>query len=233
MHGTVQSPFFLNTRHIPLLQNALLSWFSQHGINYPWRQTSINLFQLVITECLLQRTRAETVATYWPQFFNEVQNWETLITIDKERLAELLTPFGLVQARTRNLQALAWEILDRDECLPHTPEALMELPGVGHYIANAIRLLVFEEPVPLLDVNFARVIERLYGPRRMADIRCDPKLKHLAECIVNSPSARELNWAVLDLAKTTCTANRPHCEACPLSSYCLFYNNSRKGTARK
>lgn len=223
MHGTAHSPFFLNTHRVPLLQTALLKWFSDHGINYPWRQKPVNLFQLVVTECLLQRTRAETVAKYWHRFFEEVLDWETVVTMDKERLVKLLTPFGLVTARTKNLRALAWEIIDRDESLPQTPEALMELPGIGQYTANAICLLVFEKKVPLLDVNFARVIERLYGTRRLADIRYDPKLQYLAGCMVNSPNARKLNWAVLDLAKTTCTSNHPRCGVCPLSEHCLYH----------
>lgn len=226
MPVTPRSPYFVDPRRVQPLRDALLDWFSRHGIGYPWRHPSVDPFRLVVTECLLQRTRAETVARHWHRFFTGVPDWEALVTMDPERLTGLLTPFGLTRTRCRSLRALALEVLDLGGELPGDPRALMELPGVGHYIANAVRLLIFDERVPLLDVNFARVTERLYGPRRMADIRHDPKLLYLADCIVDSPRARELNWAILDLAKKTCITGNPRCSACPVSGFCFFYQHS-------
>ena len=44
-------------------------------------------------------------------------------------------------------------------------------------VANAILLVCHEQPEPLLDSNMARVIERVFGPRKLADIRYDPYLQ--------------------------------------------------------
>jgi hypothetical protein len=54
----------------------------------------------------------------------------------------------------------------------------------GQYIANAVLLLCHGEPQPLLDVNMARVLERVFGPKKLADIRYDPYLQQLAMRIV-------------------------------------------------
>ncbi|MDQ3111021.1 MAG: hypothetical protein M3R17_14095 [Bacteroidota bacterium] len=58
---------------------------------------------------------------------------------------------------------------------------------MGQYIANAVELVVFNQPSPLIDVNMARVIELFFGARKMADIRYDPWLQGLAYRLVNHP----------------------------------------------
>ena len=99
-----------------------------------------------------------------------------------------------------------------------------ELPGVGQYIANAILLFCHGEAQPLLDAGMARVLERVFGSRKLADIRHDPYLQGLAFEIVQCEKAREINWAILDLAATTCLVRKPRCDECPIFSMCLSAN---------
>ncbi|MBA7559586.1 Adenine DNA glycosylase [subsurface metagenome] len=100
-------------------------------------------------------------------------------------------------------------------------EGIEALPGVGQYIANAILLLCHGEAQPLLDANMARVLERMFGSRKLADIRYDPYLQELALKVVQCQEAKEMNWAILDLAATTCLISKPRCDKCPLMSMCL------------
>jgi A/G-specific adenine glycosylase len=95
------------------------------------------------------------------------------------------------------------------------------LPGIGQYIANAIQLFCHKLPRPLLDVNMARVLERVFGTRKLADIRYDPFLQDLAGRFVRSKMSARLNWAILDLAATICLARNPCCRNCPLAVMCL------------
>ena len=83
---------------------------------------------------------------------------------------------------------------------------------------------------PLLDVNLARVLERLFGPRKLADIRFDPYLQELSLRVVQHESPTEVNWAFLDLAAMICTIRSPKCEVCPLRKQCCFGLAVRKQT---
>jgi A/G-specific adenine glycosylase len=83
-------------------------------------------------------------------------------------------------------------------------------------------LFVHDEPQPLLDTNMARVLERFFGPRLMADIRYDPYLQALAKEVVSCDDAIRVNWAVLDLAALVCRLRNPNCGHCPLTSRCQF-----------
>jgi adenine-specific DNA glycosylase len=54
-------------------------------------------------------------------------------------------------------------------------------------------------------VKLARVLERVFGPRRLSDIRYDPYLQDLALRIVQHKDPARINWAFLDLAAMICT----------------------------
>ncbi len=112
--------------------------------------------------------------------------------------------------------------------LPRTREELESLPGIGQYVASAILCQVYGEREPLLDVNMARVIERYFRPRKLADLRTDPVLQGYARAILPRARVKEFNWAVLDFAALVCKARDPRCGDCPLKRGCRYYRrNSR------
>jgi len=74
-----------------------------------------------------------------------------------------------------------------------------------------------------MDVNMARVLERFFGPRKLADIRYDPYLQKLARDILPRKGAKEFNWAVLDFAALVCRTRQPLCPTCTLRTRCLFF----------
>jgi A/G-specific adenine glycosylase len=115
-------------------------------------------------------------------------------------------------------------MVKRKGILPTDREELEEIPFMGQYIANAVELVIFNKPSPLVDVNMARVLERFFGERKMADIRFDPYLQKLSYSIVTHENPKGINWGVLDFAALVCKARKPHHTACPLQSHCRFYN---------
>ncbi|HEX5733370.1 MAG TPA: hypothetical protein VF131_11105 [Blastocatellia bacterium] len=68
----------------------------------------------------------------------------------------------------------------------------------------------------------ARVLERFFGPRKLADIRYDPYLQSLAKKVVEGGNPIHLNWALLDHASLICKQGKPLCNICPLVSRCLY-----------
>lgn len=208
------------TRTLVGLRRRLLGWFEKNGRKFPWRKASASNYQYIIAEVLLQRTRAETVADFFPKFIEEFPSWKKLGSVSVERLQRYLQPIGLWRRRATSIQALARVMANKNGRFPKNREAIEELPGIGQYIANAVLLFCHGEAQPLLDTNMARVLERVFGPRNLADIRYDPYLQKLALEFVQCKEARKLNWAILDLAATTCRKYRPHCDECPLMSKC-------------
>lgn len=202
-------------------QRRLLAWYAENGRDLPWRRGSTSKYKLVVSEILLQRTRAETVAAFFNAFFIQYPSWKKLAGADEAEIGQVIRPLGLWRRRALTLKRLATVMAKRNGRFPRIRAEIEEiLPGVGQYIANAIFLFCHGEPQPLLDSNMARVLERVFGPRKLSDIRYDPYLQALAFEIVQCEEAKKLNWAILDLAASKCLPRKPRCNTCPLGPVC-------------
>jgi A/G-specific adenine glycosylase len=203
-------------------QNSLLKWYERNGRSFPWRKATASLYEQIIAEALLQRTPAERVAAFLPSFTDRYPTWEALADASQDELELLLRPLGLWKRRASSLLRLAKSITAGGGRFPQDSEGISALPGVGQYIANAISLFSSKQAAPLIDSNMARVLERCFGRRKLVDIRYDPLLQEIAKAIVNGEAPIKLNWAILDLAATTCTLHQPLCTKCPLRRQCSY-----------
>lgn len=215
----------VNKRKINFFQKELLSWYKINGRKFPWRNKGLSHYQLVIAETLLQRTKAETVSKFYKQFIKDFPNWQTLAKANTKSLEKYLMPIGLYKQRSKRLKSLAIEMVKRKGRLPKDRVELESIPFMGQYIANAVELIIFNQPSPLIDVNMARVLERFFGAREMADIRYDPYLQELSYKIVDHVEAKVMNWAVLDFAAKVCKARNPDHEKCLLKKDCIYFKN--------
>jgi A/G-specific adenine glycosylase len=170
------------------------------------------LYQKIVVEVLLQRTQASTVERFFPAFLRRFRNWNDVSSASVEDLGQMLRPIGLWRRRAGALKALASEMVRRQGSFPTDRWEIEALPAVGQYVASAVLLFAFGWPEPLLDANMARVLERVFEPRRLADIRYDPWLQTLARALVRSDRSAEVNWAVLDIAALYC---RPASQRAP------------------
>jgi A/G-specific adenine glycosylase len=118
-------------------------------------------------------------------------------------------------------------MVKRDGVFPQDRAELEALPGVGQYVANAIEMICFQTPRPLVDTNMARLLERYFAPRDLADIRHDPYLQKLALHLVEVPNAMEINWAVMDFAALVCVVRSPKCDVCPMARHCNYARELR------
>ena len=109
---------------------------------------------------LLQRTRAETVARIYSEFFERFSSWNDLAAASIQELEKHFRPIGLWKRRARSIKQLAEYAAARNGMFPSTHHELVTIPAVGQYTANAILLFQHRQPRPLLDVNMARLIER-------------------------------------------------------------------------
>lgn len=199
----------------------LTTWFHAEGRRFPWRDLHLDGWKLLLTEMLLQQTQASRVASFLGDFFQRYPSLEAIASEDEGQLAVVLAPLGLQNRRARRIRQVAIALLDTGSDVPRTRTALLRLPGVGPYVANAYLSFALGHAVPTLDVNMARILERLFGPRLLVDIRYDPHLKTTSELVLQAAGdPRLVNWALLDLGALYCTARNPKCERCPLSSCC-------------
>ncbi|MGY4298835.1 A/G-specific adenine glycosylase [Bradyrhizobium sp. i1.4.4] len=203
-------------------RRRLLAWYDLHGRHFPWRSPDAGLYQQVVAEVLLQRTQASTVGRFFDAFFDQFNGWGDIDVAPQDSLESALRPIGLWRRRATALKALAREMVTRRGKFPGSRDELESLPAVGQYVASAVLLFAHGRTEPLLDANMARVLDRVFAPRRLVDIRYDPRLQALARLLVRSRKPAVVNWAILDFAALQCTARSPQCETCVLQHRCNF-----------
>jgi A/G-specific adenine glycosylase len=203
-----------------VIRRAIMAWYKHSGRTFLWRRSRATLYEKIVAESLLQRTQAGTVNSFFPAFLRRFPSWRSLAASTPDEIGSVLKPIGLWKRRADSLFALSQSMAKRRGRFPRTREEIERLPGVGQYIANAVLLFSRGEPEPLLDTNMARIIERLFGPRRLVDIRYDEGLQATARLLVRGTNPAEANWAILDLAATVCKSKAPLCVQCPLRTHC-------------
>lgn len=202
----------------------MLTWFEANARVFAWRNKSASNYVRIISEVLLQRTKAETVSRYLPKFLGQYPSWRKLGEATEQDLVDILKPLGLSNQRGKRMFKLAQELKKRKGVFPKERSVVEEIPMMGQYITNAYELFILNRPAPLLDVNMARVLERFFGPRKLADIRYDPYLQDLSKQIVSLEKFKEINWAILDFAAKICKP-KPLCTNCVLRLECIYFKN--------
>lgn len=200
----------------------LMRWWRRGQRNFPWRSSSASLYHQIVSEVLLQRTRADTVSAFWPNFIERFPSWTSIASSSLEELEQTLKPIGLSKQRAPRLYALAQLMVASNGQFSSLREHVEELPGVGQYIANAILMFAHGRSEPLMDTNMARVLERFFGARKLSDIRDDPFLQTLAREVLKTGPGKNINWAILDFAALLCKSGSPLCDDCPMQIECSF-----------
>lgn len=192
-------------------RRRLFAWHADHYRSFPWRETT-DAFQILVAEVLLQRSRAKTVAKVHASLFDRWPTAGALAEADPTDVEKVIRPAGLVK-RAGTLVKLAHHV----ESAGAVPADAQSLPGVGPYASRATSGL------PVVDATSARVYRRYFG---LLDVdlhkRVDAELWQLVEVVTPSAQAREMNWAVLDLAAEVCLPKIPRCEECPVRAGCVF-----------
>lgn len=119
------------------------------------------------------------------------------------------------------IKSLATDIVARfSGNIPSTRNELLNLPGIGDYIADAVLCFAFGQPVVVVDWNVARFICRFFGIKAKGEARRDKKVLEYARRMIPQSHIREFNWALLDLSALVCKPRKPLSSICPLRAWC-------------
>ena len=141
-------------------RSHLLRWYAQEGRRLPWRE-HITPYRTWVSEIMLQQTRVEAVIPYFERFITTFPSLRDLAEADDDLLHKMWEGLGYY-SRVRNMKKCAQVCVERhDGELPHTRDALLELPGIGPYTAGAIASIACNERVCAVDGNVLRVFSRI------------------------------------------------------------------------
>ena len=208
--------------------DALLQWYDRHKRTLPWRGAG-DAYAVLVSEIMLQQTRAAAVIPYYSRFMAELPTVDTLAACDEERLLKRWEGLGYY-SRARNLKKCAQAVVnEHGGAFPRTAAELVQLPGVGPYTAGAIASIAFGERAPAVDGNVLRVMARLLeDDGNVTDQRIrDRWTGYLQSRMGDRPG--DLNQAFMDLGSLVCLPKSPQCDGCPLSGFCGAFAHGTQG----
>lgn len=200
--------------------------FREHGRPFPWRKCS-DPFKVLVTEMLLQRTNGDLASTVWREVISLVPTPSKAAGVDLRRLAPLIRRIGL-PGRARVIREVGGMIRTRHN--GRTPSAfdeLLRLPGVGIYMASAVRAFAFGELDFPIDSNAFRFMSRFFGLGMKGKKTEARQLRESMLPLVPRESVREYIYGFLDFAARICRPQEPACDACELRSGCEHWGASR------
>lgn len=181
-------------------QRAVIQYYRLSGRSFFWREESLDMFEWLLVEMLLKRTRSSTVDNHGKEVVEYLKDPEDVVTMSKEELVDFLKPFGLYNRRSKNLKNVCRVIVDEHGgTVPEDRETLRAINGIGEYIADAIVCFGCNKPVLALDTNTALVAREFFGIEPADDLRLDEEIRPTLEPLVPTQQPKEFNWGLLDM----------------------------------
>ena len=214
----------------PEAADLLVGWYRENRRDLPWRE-SRDPYRVLVSEIMLQQTRAETVKPYFRRFLEALPTVEALAACDEETLLKLWEGLGYY-SRARNLQKAARAVVEHHGgVIPADFDALLALSGVGRYTAGAVASIAYGIPVPAVDGNVLRVLARLLGDD--TDVLSATAKSNAERALaphVPDEAAGDFTQGLIELGALVCTpGEHPRCEDCPLRLLCVAEREGRQG----
>jgi A/G-specific adenine glycosylase len=211
-------------QNILTLRRSLLRWYRRHGRDLPWRRTS-DPYAILVSEFMLQQTQVSTVIPYYDEWLGRFPDFASLARASENDVLHAWQGLGYY-ARARNLHATAKRVVSQHGGrLPRSVDQMQQLPGIGKYTAHAVGSFAFNQPVPIVEANTARVLARLFDSRDSIDSVAGRKtLWQYGAMLSPKSNVRIYNSALTDLGALVCTPRELKCGICPVKKFCCAKN---------
>ena len=169
---------------------------------------------------MLQQTQVATVIPYYQKWLDRFPDLESLAGASESSVLHAWQGLGYY-ARARNLHIAAKAIVARGGKFPDSVIEMRKLRGIGRYTATAVATFAFDQSVPVVEANIARLLARLSNLQAPIDSTAGDKiLWSLAGHIIPRQNGGAFNSALMDLGALICTVRKPKCEICPVRAFC-------------
>lgn len=222
---------------------ALAEWWHASARDLPWRFGRATPWGVLVSEVMSQQTQMSRVVPYWNDW---MERWPDAAALAGAAKSDVITAWGRLgyPRRALRLQECARVVAsDYDNELPQTYDELLALPGIGDYTASAVMSFAFGERIAVVDTNIRRVLSRVFLGVESLGGAASPAERALAKRVLPQDGVSKCrrfdrssvvwNQSVMELGAIVCTAKSPLCEACPVSSRCVFLRDGRPGLGER
>lgn len=188
-----------------------------------------NPFELLVAVVLSAQCTDKRINLVTPDLFKDFPTPDALAASTPEIIYEYIKSVSYPNNKAKHLVGLGRVLTEKfNGEVPSTLEELTQLPGVGRKTANVVQAVAFGKSALAVDTHVFRVSHRLGLVPKTCTTPYSVEMalkKHIPEHLVG-PSHY---WLLLH-GRYTCTARRPKCDICNLSTICPTYKKRINST---
>ncbi|MDR3365575.1 MAG: endonuclease III [Prevotellaceae bacterium] len=201
----------------------IIEWFKS---NVPVAESELRYrspYELLVAVILSAQCTDKRVNMVTPELFEAFPSAEKLAQAEVSEIYEYIKSISYPNNKAKNLKGMAEMLVSRfGSVVPDDVDELQLLPGVGRKTANVIAGVVYNKPTIAVDTHVFRVAKRLGLAPSTSKTPLEVEQRLTAHI---PPELRPIahHWLILH-GRYTCTARRPKCEECGLTTWCRLYN---------
>ena len=176
-------------------------------------------FQLLVAVMLSAQCTDKRINQVTPELFRRFPDAKSMAQVEADEVLEYIKSVSYPNAKADHLVKMARIVTERfGGEIPNDMDQLLTLPGVGRKTANVVQSVAFGKATLAVDTHVFRVSHRL-GLVSDKDNTPYKVEMVLTKYVPEEDIPRAHHWLLLH-GRYVCTARKPHCERCDLSSVC-------------
>ena len=179
-------------------------------------------YELMIAVRLSAQCTDARVNMITPALFAAYPTLEAMAYAPIEHVEELVHSCGFYKHKAQDIVLACKMLIDKHGGkVPGTMEELLALPGVGRKTANLLLGDLFSVPGSVVcDTHCIRICGRL----GLSQGKEPEKVERQLRAILPAEESSDFCHRIVLFGRDCCTAQRPHCNECPLTMFCKEYN---------
>jgi len=187
--------------------------------------TNYEVFKILITTILSQRTRDENTEKAAKNLFSIADTPEKIIKLNIRELEKLIRISGSYRQKARRIKKVSKIILEKYKGkVPKTRGELMSLPGVGLKTSNIVLGYGYGKPVIAVDVHVEVTSKRLGLVPQNASVK---EVEDRLEELIPVKDKWVVNLGMVQFGREICITRKPKCYMCPLNKICPYLNKTK------
>ena len=209
---------------------GISGWFSENMTSAKSELQYDSPFHLLIAVILSAQCTDKRVNMHTPELFRRFPGPEDLADASFDEVYGLIRSISFPNNKARHLIGMARTLVsDFGGRVPDDPEELVKLPGVGRKTANVIASVIYGKPVIAVDTHVFRVSRRI----GLSDGKTVEAVeKDLTDNFPPEIRPAAHHWLILH-GRYVCTARKPDCGRCGISSWCREYEHRIPKTEKR
>ena len=193
---------------------------------YPKARTELkhnNALELLVATILSAQCTDKKVNQVTEKLFQKYLTPEDYLKVPAEELENDIHSTGFYHNKAKSIRGAMQVLISQfNGRVPDRMADLLKLPGVARKTANVVLSNFFHKPEGIaVDTHMIRVSRRL----GLTENSKSEKIERDLLALIPREKWIDFNHQLILLGRYICSARKPLCEQCPLSSICLYYQN--------